>query len=94
MLPQPQSIPLPTGLAGTQGSPQKKELVRNMFYGADTLKYRPIVDNFLDLGGFCRGYGTFRNLETGDEELYGVFGNTFKKDFKGVQFKSEDYYQK
>ncbi len=81
MLPEPQQIPLPTGLAGTQGSQQKQELVRNMIYSSDTLKRRPVVDNFLDFGGdvFCRGFGLFRNQETGDEELYGVIGNDFVK---------------
>ncbi|MCP4928579.1 MAG: hypothetical protein GY918_05930, partial [Gammaproteobacteria bacterium] len=78
---EPQQIPLPTGLAGTQGSQQKQELVRNMIYSSDTLKRRPVVDNFLDFGDdvFCRGFGLFRNQETGDEELYGVIGNDFVK---------------
>jgi len=76
---QKQSIPLPTGIAGTQGSQQAQELVRNMIYSNGVLKRRPVVDNFDTLGedNFCRGFGLFRNQETGDEELYGVFGQKF-----------------
>ena len=81
MLAEKQPIPLPTGLAGTQDSQQKQELVRNMIYSNGTLKRRPVVNNILNLGDddFCRGLGLVRNQVTGDEELCGVFGNRFVK---------------
>ena len=72
-------IALPTGLKGVQASPYQQENVRNCIYSNGKLKGRPVVDNFLDFGAACRGLGLIRDLQTGDEELYGVWGQTLRR---------------
>jgi hypothetical protein len=72
-------IDLPTGLKGVQASPYEQENVRNYIYSNGKLKGRPVVDNFLDFAASCRGLGLIRDLETGDEELYGVWGNALRR---------------
>lgn len=72
-------IQLPTGIKGLQSSPYLRETVRNCIYSGDKLKGRPVVDNFLDFDAPCRGLGLIRDLQTGDEELYGVWGGVLKR---------------
>ena len=75
-----QPLPLPTGLAGVEASPYQQEVVRNCIYSNGKLKGRPVVDNYLNFGeSACRGLGLIREIETGDELLYGVWGNTLKR---------------
>lgn len=72
-------LPLPAGLAGVKASPYQQQSVRNCIASNGKLKARPVVDNYLDLGGKCRGMGLIRDINTGDEELFGVWGTTLKK---------------
>ena len=71
-------LSLPRGLRGLKASPKQIKSLSNLIYASQDSEYlmlRPAVDNYLNLAGICRGMGVFRNQDTGDEELYGVFGD-------------------
>lgn len=72
-----QPIPLPGGNTGLRTSPKLRQELKNLYLVAgenSALSLRPGVDSIAELSGVCRGLGLYRNQATGDEELYGVFG--------------------
>ena len=71
-------IPLPNGCSGLSGSPKKKSIVKNLFKTigeSPVFALRPGVTSIADDRGACRGLGIFRNGDTGNEEVVGVYGN-------------------
>lgn len=68
-------IALPTGRRGAKASPKLTQRVENLIYQqgeTPVLMPRPAVTSVASAKGSCRGMGVFRNISTGEEELYFV----------------------
>lgn len=77
-----QPLPLPSGLLGVESLPKFRKEVINMYVSGDEfpiLRMRPGVRMLKNLGGACRGMGIYRNVATGNEEVYAVFGQKLYK---------------
>lgn len=77
-----QPIPLPSGNTGLKTSPRTRQELKNLYLvsgDSPSLSLRHGVDSVASADGVCRGLGIYRNQSTGDEELYGVFGQRLKR---------------
>lgn len=79
-----QPVPMPIGLSGVKTAPKFRQEIKNMYrVGGDVPVFALRPGNrrlaALPLNGKCRGMGLYRNKDTGNEELYAVFGQKLYK---------------